>query len=286
MPRNTAGVSARSREARENERFRIGLARAFAGALLFALPMLMTMEMWSIGFYVNGSRLALLTLASLPLLTGLSHYSGFERTTSWWQDFKDACTAYGIGWLTVVAILSVFGLLHTQTPLDSSLGKIAIQAMPASMGAVLARSQLMGSADDARERDTRDTTYGGELVLMAVGALFLAVIVAPTEEVVLIAYKLYTWQTLLLLLGSVLMMHAFVYAVEFGGSHSRPEGTPLWSAFARFTVAGYAIVMLISLYMLWTFGRVDDVALRPLLGQVVVLSFPAALGAASARLVL
>jgi putative integral membrane protein (TIGR02587 family) len=286
MSRKPATTPELSDAARQNRRFRIGLARAFAGALLFALPMLMTMEMWSIGFYVNSSRLALLTLASLPLLTGLSHYSGFERTTNWWQDFKDACTAYGVGWLTAAAILSVFGLLHMQTPLAISLGKIAIQAMPASMGAVLARSQLMGSADEPRERATQDATYGGELFLMAAGALFLAMNVAPTEEVVLIAYKMQTWQTLLLLLGSVIMMHVFVYAVEFGGSHSRPEGTPLWSAFARFTVAGYAVVMLMSLYMLWTFGRADDLALRPLLGQVVVLSFPAALGAASARLVL
>ena len=39
------------------ERFRVGLARAFAGAIIFALPLLMTMEMWWLGFYMVRHRL-------------------------------------------------------------------------------------------------------------------------------------------------------------------------------------------------------------------------------------
>jgi len=35
-----------------NKTFLVGLARAFAGAILFSFPILMTMEMWSLGFAI------------------------------------------------------------------------------------------------------------------------------------------------------------------------------------------------------------------------------------------
>ncbi|MCA1608270.1 MAG: TIGR02587 family membrane protein, partial [Acidobacteria bacterium] len=43
------------------------LARAYGGAILFSFPMLMTMEMWWLGFYMNGIRLTLFTLLSIPM---------------------------------------------------------------------------------------------------------------------------------------------------------------------------------------------------------------------------
>ena len=52
-----------------------------------------------------------------------------------------------------------------------------------------------------------------------------------------------------------------------------------------YTVPGYAIALGVSLYVLWTFGRIDGDALATVAGSIVVLGFPAALGAAIARLV-
>ena len=73
-----------------NHRFLIALARAFGGALLFSLPMLMTMEMWSLGFYADRFRLALFIAVMIPLLVGLSHFAGFEPTFDWIDDVVDA----------------------------------------------------------------------------------------------------------------------------------------------------------------------------------------------------
>ena len=42
----------------------------------------------------------------------------------------------------------------------------------------------------------RGAGYGGQLFLMAAGALFLSFNVAPTEEMVLIAYMMSTWHLL------------------------------------------------------------------------------------------
>src|SRR3546814_1733572 len=80
-------------------------------------------------------------------------------------------------------------------------------------------------------------------------------------------------------------LHGFVYALEFhGGEGPRPEGVPWWSPFLRFTAPGYVLSLLISLYVLWTFGRVDDLGATQIVMVTVVLGFPAAVGAASARL--
>lgn len=270
-----------------NRRLIIDLARAFAGALVFALPMLMTMELWQIGFYIEPLRLALLTILTIPMLVGLSHFSGFESTFRWRDDLEDACIAYAIGWLTAAAVLVMFAVVTPNLPFDSILGMIALEAVPASIGAILARSLFgSGGSEEEREQRKQQATYGGELFLMAVGAIFMAMNVAPTEEMILIAFKTTLWHTLALVIASLLIMHAFVYAVEFQGSHSLPPGTPLWSAFLRFTVVGYGVALVISLYILWTLGRAEGMALLPLLQSAVVLSFPAAIGAAGARLII
>lgn len=58
------------------------------------------------------------------------------------------------------------------------------------------------------------------------------------------------------------------------------------SVFVRFTLVSYAIALLISLYALWTFGRLDGLGWPIILATATVLGFPAALGAAAARLIL
>src|SRR3546814_14560268 len=73
-----------------------GLARAFAGALLFALPMMMTMEMWQIGFYIGPWRLALLIVLLVPLLAGLSRFAGFQASTCPRDDVVDAFVAVAV----------------------------------------------------------------------------------------------------------------------------------------------------------------------------------------------
>jgi putative integral membrane protein (TIGR02587 family) len=81
-------------------------------------------------------------------------------------------------------------------------------------------------------------------------------------------------------------MHAFVYALEFQGTASIPPGTPFWSVLLRYTIVGYAVAVLMSLYILWTFGRTEGLAFHQSISILVVLGLPAAVGAAAARLIL
>jgi putative integral membrane protein (TIGR02587 family) len=263
----------------------VGFGRAFGGALLFALPMLMTMELWFLGFYMDRWRLVLLVALTLPLLVGVAHRIGFEESFGWRADLRDACIALGIGAVASAAVLAVFKVIAPGMPLDEVVGKVAVQSVPAALGALLGRSQLGGERSEAG--DTRALSgYFGTLFLMIVGALYLSLNVAPTEEMVLIAYKMTPWHSLALIMLSILLMHGFVFAFEFHGGRKREKGTSWLSPFVRFTLVGYVLALAISLYVLWTFGRTDGLAPGPILTATVVLGFPAAIGAAAARLIL
>lgn len=266
--------------------FVIGLGRAFAGALIFALPMLMTMEMWWLGFYMHPLRLALLVVVILPLLVGLSRLGGFRPTSRLRDEVADAFVACLIAAAAAAIILFVFGLITADMTVRELVGKITLQAVPGSIGAMLARNQLHEASLAMAEKDPKVPSYAGELFLMAVGALFLGFNVAPTEEMIFIAYKMTVWHEISLVALSLVLMHGFVFAVNFRGGGKRAPGISFASVFARFTLVGYAIVLLVSLYILWTFGRIDGLSLEETISASVVLGFPGAIGAALARLVL
>ena len=261
----------------------LGLGRAFGGSLLFALPMLMTREMWEFGATLPRGRLAVLVAFTVSVAIALARYLGFRDApgASWGDHVADGLVAFGVGVVTAVAVLSIFGLLANERAFHEVLGIVALESVPTTIGAVIARSQFTAAAPDVDETSSR---YAAELFLMAVGATVFASNIAPTEEVVLIATQLGRFRGLGLALLSVALMHALVYVVGFRGQH-RSEASGR-SIFLGYTLAGYAVALLMSLAALWVFGRTDGAPLTFVAREVVVLAFPAALGAAAARLVL
>jgi putative integral membrane protein (TIGR02587 family) len=257
----------------------VGLGRAFGGALIFGLPMLMTNELWELGATMDRLRLALLLLLGVPLLVGVSHRIGFEASFGWREDLRDAAIALGVGLLAAAVILGLFNLLTRELSTDALVGRVAVQAVPAALGALLARSQFGGDRPRAEREAFR--SYAGTLFMMLVGALFLSLNIAPTEEAVQIAYAMSPWHGVGLLLLTVATMHAFV----FGHGAGDDEG-PWWSLMLRFTLVGYVLALTTSLGVLWIFGRVDGVGGAPVAISMLVLAFPAGLGAAAARLLL
>ena len=280
-----------NREEARTLRFGIGIARAFAGAVLFSLPLLMTVEMWSLGSSLPPGRIALFLGLAVPALVGLSYIACFEPTFDLREDAMDAIIALGVGWAASASVLALLGVVRPGMPLPESVGRIALQAVPAAIGAMLSRSQLRanGSGEAAalkEELRRRESSYGLELFTMGVGALFLALAVAPTEEILMLAFTMSDWTLAGLVAVSLVTLHGFVYALDFRGQAGVPEGTRQWSLALRYTVPGYALALLVSLYVLWTFGRADALAAGPLLAITVVLGLPAAFGAAAARLIL
>ena len=102
---------------------------------------------------------------------------------------------------------------------------------------------------------------------------------------ILISYLMTPWHSVALVVVSVILMHGFVFALDFRGGHGRGD-VPWWSDLLRFTLVGYVLALAVSLYVLWTFGRTDGAAPATVVMATAVLAFPAAIGAAAARLIL
>jgi putative integral membrane protein (TIGR02587 family) len=263
-----------------------GLARAFGAALIFAVPMLMTEELWDLGAAMDRRRLALMVVLAIPLLVGVAHRVGFEPSFGWREDLRDAFIALGVGLVAAAAILAIFGVIGDPPRPDQAVGRAAIQAVPAALGALLARSQLAraGEARDGEEdRPQALSGYGGTLFMMLVGALFLSLNMAPTQEMLLISFSMTAWHAIALIALTLAVTHAFVYAR--GNRDDREARQPL-ADFLRFSLVGYVLALGVSAAALWLFGRLDGLGPAAALSATVVLGFPSALGAAAARLIL
>ncbi|HEV7415323.1 TIGR02587 family membrane protein [Tianweitania sediminis] len=270
-----------------NRAFLIGLARAFAGAIIFALPLFMTMEMWSIASYIEPLRFLLFLGFGLVLMIVLAFFSGFETSDGWLDATLDGVIAFAVGMISSGMLLWLFGVFPEDVTVAGALEIIALQAVPAGMGAVLATKQLGDERDENESEQTNEgrAGYFGQLILMLGGALFVGFNVAPTEEMLLITVSITPSKALALMACSILILHAFVYTVGFAGQEERPDGAGFLLTFAHYSVVGYALALACSAYVLWTFGRMDDVSLSLAAAMSVVLAFPASIGAGIARLV-
>jgi putative integral membrane protein (TIGR02587 family) len=82
------------------------------------------------------------------------------------------------------------------------------------------------------------------------------------------------------------MMYAFVYAAEFRGHEKTKTDESFLSVFLRYTVVGYAVALIVSFYVLWSFGTLDGMDFDEKIKVTIVLAFPAAIGVSASRLIL
>ena len=145
-------------------------------------------------------------------------------------------------------------------------------------------AKLMGGGEEIEQEEQRwRESYPGTLFLMLAGALFLSFTAAPTEEVHLIAYQMNGWQTLMLTLLAIFLLHMLVYQVGIRGQESR--SLDFGPALVRFTVPGFAIAIGVCAFVLWCFGRLDGDIMHSA-RVVAVLALPASIGAAIGRVLI
>jgi putative integral membrane protein (TIGR02587 family) len=261
----------------------IGIGRAVGGAIIFSLPIMMTMEMWWIGFYIEPLRLLLLILLSLPLFYGISTMVGFRNSKTFFDNVVDVLVAYAVTFITTGILLFTFGVIAPGTHIENIFCMLLLQAVPGSLGALLARN-VVGDNSLQSQKDSR--RYSDELTILATGALFLAFNISPTEEMALISYRMATWQTLILVMITLVVMQAFAVARSDLNTSDFGSWRTHWLTFFRFTAIGYLFAIAISLFMLWVFGNLDDHSFHNTIKIAIVLGFPAGVGAAAARMII
>jgi putative integral membrane protein (TIGR02587 family) len=267
------------------------LLRAVGGGLLVGLPLLFTMEMWFHSFLLPSWKIVLLLAVSFVVVIGYSAVAGFRRERSWAELLVDSLETMGISIIVATFAMLLLGRIGPDVGLRDAIGKVALEAIPVAFGVSLASSQLAAPGDDADEEEQGSTAGDGagvgpfgRLFVAGGAALLFALNVAPTEEPVLLGVEAPWWLLVMVALATLAMTLAIVFYADFRGGRSMEHGDgPLGSPLAE-TVAAYAVSLLVSLLLLWSFGRTDGASLSAIAGQTIMLAVLASFGAAAGRL--
>ncbi|HET6630478.1 MAG TPA: TIGR02587 family membrane protein [Woeseiaceae bacterium] len=271
------------------------LVRGIAGGLLLGLPPLFTMEMWFQGFLMDERKIIVLILFTFVIVIGYSAFSGFRRERSWPDLVLDSVATMGVAAVVSAVALWLIGRIDPGIGLGDAVGKIGLQMIPISLGVSLAGAQLADPEDKGEEAAdlgtsmTRSMHVGpwGRLSVVAGAALFLSLNIAPTEETIFLAVGATWWGLVLIVIASLLMSYAIVFYADFRGGRKpgTPGDSPLDHPLTE-TVVSYALSLLVSGLLIWSFGRTEGTPYYPILAQIVLLGVVAAFGGAAGRLLI
>lgn len=248
---------------------------------MFGLPLMMTMEMWWMGYYIEPLRLLALILISLPVLVCVSSVIGFRESRELLDNIIDVFVAYAFGFVISFLALLLFNAIAWHNFIEINFKIVMLQTIPASFGALLARSEIgSGEHDSSVEKGSIDN-----LAVLAIGAIYLAFNIAPTEEIQLIAYQMNPWHLLALFITTLVVMYIFSEAGSFSPNPAQATPKKLFIALS-YTCTAFVVALLSCILMLWVFGRIDGLAFPQIVANTVVLLFPAGIGAAAARLII
>jgi putative integral membrane protein (TIGR02587 family) len=247
------------------------------------------MEMWVHSFLLPSWKIVVLLAVAFVVVVGYSAVSGFRRDRTWRALLIDSVETMGIAAVVSSVALLLLGRIGLETGLRDAVGKIALEMIPVAFGVSLAATQL-ASPDDPD--DEQGSTVGdgagviafGRIFIAAGGALLFALNVAPTEEPMILGIEADWWMLLLVIAATLAMTLAIVFYADFrGGRRFEVGDSPLDHPVSE-TIAAYAVSLLVSLLLLWAFGRTDGASWSAIVGQMIMLAVVASFGAAAGRL--
>jgi len=288
------------------------LIRGFAGGMLIGTPLLYTMEVWWVGSATPPDRVLLSLAVAFVLVFGLTLVDGFrheeeagpvsrsEGRSGPGAALFDSVVSFGIGIVSVTAILLLIREIDGETPLLDALGKIGYEAIPFCLGVAVASSILARGRDGNGDEEDEDASPSAQraararhrhptladLGATAIGAVFFAFNIAPTDEIRLLAAAATPPSLIAAIAVSLLISYAIVFEAGFGGETKRHHQEGVLQHPATETMVAYVIALVVAAFLLWFFGNLDfgepwSVSLE----RILVLGLPAAIGGAAGRLV-
>jgi putative integral membrane protein (TIGR02587 family) len=289
------------------------LARAASGALLLGVPLVYTNEVWRLGHATDPTRALVVLAVTYLLLLALNRTSGFrdDAPVRLRDAAGDAVEGLAVGVTVAGALMLVIGQVSLDTPLRAALATVAYEAVPCALGVGLARHLLRDRGDDAADDDDDDDRQGDrgdrhpparagrhhgrqdgavagtllDLGATALGALVIALSVAPTQEVLQVAAAMSPTRLLLLVGASLATSYVIVFVAGFSDQEHRRNHKGVLQRPLSETVAAYLVSLAVSALML-VFFEVDDRSTPrdELLTMVMALGLPACIGGAAGRL--
>jgi putative integral membrane protein (TIGR02587 family) len=276
----------------------LDVARAASGGLVFGVPLLYTMEVWWIGSHTEPHEMLLVLGLLLVPLMALNMTAGFRtvRQVRAADALGDSVEALAIGIVVTTLVLVVLRQITWDTPPSVVLGRVVNECIPFCLGIGVARFVLEGDpgmADDENDDDglaADGTTEHRELNsnaadvgATALGAAFIGLSIAPTDEVPMLASAMTPAWQVLVVIASLVVSYVIVFVAGFSGQDRRHRQEGVFQHPLTETLVTYLVALGVAAALLATFQR--ELSPPPtLLAHVVVLGFPAAVGGAIGRL--
>jgi putative integral membrane protein (TIGR02587 family) len=263
----------------------LSFVRGFAGAFIFAMPLLYTLEMWTIAITADLWKLIALLLIALALNIVVNYYSGFKDGRDWRGALEQSVEAMAIGIVGAVLVLLVIDKISPGDPLRTIAGRIVLQAVPLSIGASVANSVFRqvsaGRGDD--EEAPEGSGFLNDVGATIVGSVLIGFGVAPTDEGVSLAAELDYAHLAAIVVLSLLLSYGIVFASGFDqGQGPGPFQRPLSE-----TALSYLISLLVAAGILYLLDVIDaGTPIHLAFAMVIVLGLPATVGGAAGRLVI
>jgi putative integral membrane protein (TIGR02587 family) len=273
------------------------LMRGVAGAFLFGVPFLYTMEVWWKGNFTSPRRMLLALLIAYFSLLVLNRGAGFRKEESgpWTRTLGDSAEALALALVTSALSLTVIGILRFDDGLDATMGRIIMESVPFSIGIGVANNFLHrpqeesgGKDSDANSHQWHDHSWHGTLAdagATALGATLIAFSIAPTDEIPMIAAGLSPARLLVIIGASLLLSYIIVFEASLGMQAARIEQPGIFQSPITETIISYLISLLMAMIMLWLFQllRAGDPPSQ-WLSYIIVLGLPATIGGAAGRI--
>lgn len=264
-------------------------SRGIAGALVFSLPLLFTMEIWWAAAALHPGRILLYAVVTFGLLLLYNRYAGLREDAGWGEVAIDSVEEMGLGLMVAAGVLWLTGRIHGGMPLPELTAKIVMEGMTVAIGVSVGTAQLGGEADGDEglcgDEGKDENDYLEQAALGLCGAMLFAANIAPTDEVGIIAAECHP--AALLVLASVSLICCAV-VLHFSEMHGTDRFVAAGSKLVKWrgVVTTYAVALIASAGCLYLFGSLDDQPTSLAFAMTVVVGLPAALGASAGRLLL
>lgn len=285
------------------------LVRGAAGGFLFGIPLIYTMEVWWIGSSVKMARLFLAIVLTFAIVFMLNRTAGFRKIgdSNAGDAAKDTVEAMAIGFICTGLVMIVLQEINLDTPLSEALGKLIYESMPFTLGVALANQFLSGSesAEDQSDASTSQQKPSSEssnhsashlkngtlnatlsdIGATSIGAVIVALSIAPTDEVPMLAGAVRGLWLLVVMATSLLVSYAIVFQAGFANQQKRHQQQGIFQRPTSETVMSYLISLLAAALMLAFFDRLHwRDPWQVWLSHTILLGLPATVGGAAGRL--
>jgi putative integral membrane protein (TIGR02587 family) len=271
--------------------------RAFAGAYLFGVPLLFTMEMWQVGEVSEPWKMLIVLAVAFVVNAILSFMAGFKKEqTSFFSVLNQTIDALAVSLVASTVMLLALNQIKFDDPLDSILGKIVLQAIPLGIGVSLANIIFAkrGDDDSNNEQNGNDELkrklprvwYNAlnDMGATFAGGLFIGLNIAVTDEVTLLTTELDHWHLLGVVALSLVISYIIVFASGFDRQGPQEKEGLFQNPFPE-TVVTYLFSLLVTFGMLLLFSQIQlgEDPFGVVMSKILILGLPVTIGGAAGR---